>query len=584
MSTPNQLTRPTVVSSSPEPVSISYAIGNSYNLLPPQSAPLDHTKRHLKVHDWVLYMDILPGSNADLVDRVTFDMRDDSFRGLGFTCHCPIRVRDLSDLNSATGVNGSEEKSHRVSGGSVGENTQEIKVPSTNPRPRSRSRYRFSTRQQTYGAVDVRITIRGVGGSKSVVDYKISLRSDAPEVYGTFIERRPNNVMRPIKMIEGDFTLRMHFGFDDSSAQELPLHNGVENRTLLQQVAKSIYSRSKRPMKAILNNPCNGESWSEEWFANKKGNKSINGESNAWTLRFVSSASISIASPSLVGGDGLNECYKVIEGLPPYLASANKHQSLRYTHQYHSLHVQIDVSRLTLPQIIKVCQNFIKYEDAIDTLMPGCRRNNRCSDCRSNKDAMRSDYSNIRQLNNKERNNLIAKCTSFGDLISCLNPEEGQHYKLNLRNLIYPTTISTTNNNNITIEFRQHPSSKDKTTTTHWIRFCMAFVKNSARLRAPNPLKNTTSIEDEFELLFEYVVKDRALRNFYRSKRDEFAAREEEERLERFAVENAGLGSDDMSISDGGSDEESHDSKSNPNLKREIDVTDDNFKSKRHCL
>ena len=583
MSTSNQ----TGVPSSPEPVSISYAIGNSYSLLPPQSAPLDHTKRHLKVHDWVLYMDILPGSNPDLVDRVTFDMRDDSFRGLGFTCHCPIRVRDLSDLNTSTttGDNGSEEQSHRVSGGSVGENTQERKVPSTNPRPRSRSRYRFSTRQQTYGAVDVRITIRGVGGSKSVVDYKILLRSDAPEVYGTFIERRPNTVMRPIKMTDGDFTLRMHFGIDDSSAHELPLHNGVENRTLLQQIAKSIYSRSKRPMKAILNNPCNGESWSEEWFSNKKGNTSINGESNAWTLSFVGSTSISIASPSLVGGDGLNECYKIIEGLPSYLTSTNKHQSLRYTHQDHSLHVQIDVSRLTLPQIIKVCQNFIKYEDAIDTLMPGCRRDNRCNDCLSNKHAMRSDDATFRQLNNKERNNLIAKCTSFQDLISCLNPEGGQHYKLNLRNLINPArTYSSTNNNNITIEFRQHPTSKDKTTTTHWIRFCMAFVKNSARLRAPNALKNTTSIEDEFELLFEYVVKDRALRNFYRSKRDEFAAREEEERLERFAVENATLGDDDMSISDGGSDEESHDLKSNPNLKREIDAKDDKFKSKRYCL
>ena len=58
----------------------------------------------------------------------------------------------------------------------------------------------------------------------------------------------------------------------------------------------------------------------------------------------------------------------------------------------------------------------------------------------------------------------------------------------------------------------------------------------------------------------------------------------EEERLKRFAVENATLGDDDMSISDGGSDEEPHDLKSNPNLKREIDAKDDKFKSKRYCL
>jgi hypothetical protein len=40
------------------------------------------------------------------------------------------------------------------------------KLPSTNPRPCNASLYRFSTRQQAYGPVDVRITIHGIGGSK----------------------------------------------------------------------------------------------------------------------------------------------------------------------------------------------------------------------------------------------------------------------------------------------------------------------------------------------------------------------------------------------------------------------------------
>jgi hypothetical protein len=33
-------------------------------------------------------------------------------------------------------------------------------------------------------------------------------------------------------------------------------------------------------------------------------------------------------------------------------------------------------------------------------------------------------------------------------------------------------------------------------------------------------LKGTTSIEEEFDLLFEYIIKDRALRNYYKEKRD----------------------------------------------------------------
>ena len=55
----------------------------------------------------------------------------------------------------------------------------------------------------------------------------------------------------------------------------------------------------------------------------------------------------------------------------------------------------------------------------------------------------------------------------------------------------------------LAIEFRHHSSSKDKTIVTHWIRFCIAFVLNSSRLRSPMALKSTTSIDEEFELLFE---------------------------------------------------------------------------------
>jgi hypothetical protein len=115
----------------------------------------------------------------------------------------------------------------------------------------------------------------------------------------------------------------------------------------------------------------------------------------------------------------------------------------------------------------------------------------------------------------------------------------------------------------------------------------MAFVKNSARLRSPNALKNTTSIEDEFDLLFEYVVKDRALRNFYRERRDEYAAKEEEERLERLvANQGIGLGGDDMSISEGGSDDETllgDDANDGSNLKRASNSEERMDKSKRHC-
>ena len=157
------------------PQSIHYALSNTYTRLPTTTAPLDYTQRHRKVHDWVLYVDILPGSNPDLVDRVTFEMRDDSFRGMSFTCHCPIRVRDsvaasATNAGNARNSAGSNTAERQSIVRSPGETTAEQKLPPSNPRPRHSSRYRFSTRQQTYGAVDVRIIIRGVGGSHSILE------------------------------------------------------------------------------------------------------------------------------------------------------------------------------------------------------------------------------------------------------------------------------------------------------------------------------------------------------------------------------------------------------------------------------
>ncbi|KAL7485015.1 hypothetical protein ACHAW6_010613 [Cyclotella cf. meneghiniana] len=621
----------------PPPITIHYAIGNTYARLPSHSAPLDRTGRHPKIHDWTLYVDVLPGSDPDMVERVSFDMRDDSFVGMGFTCHCPIRIRAGTPSSAPH-----PDESNAARNPRCGQSTQEpIKrgiASDARPHPNA-SRWRFSTRQQTYGAVDVRITIRGIGGSKSIVDYKIVVDStinyDArQEVYGEFVERRPNCKLKPIKMMDGRFRVRLCYGLEADSpdgrgigsfymSNERQLQQPsscAENRALLQHIAKSIYSRSKRPMRAKLRNRCNGESWTEEWFGNKTShnNHLTSEEDDTWTLKFVRSTVedesicathmtssrdskpshdakpttvISISSPNLIGGNGLNECYKIIEGLPPYLSCTHRNADPKIItahhpqQQQHSFHVHINVAHLSLPQIIKICQNYIKYEEAIDSFMPWHRRDNRCHCCLSNKHAMSEKAQ--QELTNKERNIMIGKCTSLQELVSCLNPTEGQFYKLHLQHLSLPTPSHGINASH-TIEFRQHPSSKDKTTITNWIRFCMAFVNNSARLRAPMALKNTTSLEEEFDLLFEYVVKDRALRNFYKERRDDYYNCDDvfacAPQVPVSLVSRKNSLDDSMSISDGGSDDNELDQNScRKRDSRSDDVVDEPVNNKRHC-
>jgi hypothetical protein len=70
-----------------------------------------------------------------------------------------------------------------------------------------------------------------------------------------------------------------------------------------------------------------------------------------------------------------------------------------------------------------------------------------------------------------------------------------------------------------TIEFRQHSATTSTPKILNWIRFCTCFVANSIRLPSPSPLKPSRTQAEQFEMLFEYVIKDRYLATCFRERR-----------------------------------------------------------------
>ncbi|KAL3765554.1 hypothetical protein ACHAWU_003095 [Discostella pseudostelligera] len=546
--------------SKPDPVAVHFTVGNTYRQLSPTEASYDRTGRHLKIHDWTLYVDVLPGQDPDIIDRVTFDMRDNSFATQAFTCHCPIRIQAGIGSAFIGQISGCDNQNNsQAQFGQATKEEEDKSIPTsstTRPHP-NLSRWRFSTRQQTYGSVDVQISIRGRGGCKSIVPYTIVLRPgghECPEGSLTpFVEKRPHQPLKPLKMMDSEFAVEIQFPTLDACSS-----------LSLSEIAKSVYGRSKIPI--VLEQKGNVRT---EEFSSKSCGSSL-----PWLMKLSQStfhgklhdnmtnttATISISSPILVGGHGLNECYKIIEGLPlsstcilPSNSNIPRHLSSSCTT---CLYVQVDVTTLSIQQIVKVCQNFVKYEDAMDSFMPWQHREDRSEYCRSNKQA-------VEGTTNKQRNQRISKCETMEDLLKCFNPMEEHHYKLHLRRIgmgnatpdVITNDATTTTSPKRAIEFRQHASPKDKTAMTHWIRFCSAFVRNSSRLRSPSALKSTTSLDEEFELLFEYVVKDRALRNYYRMRRDDFMLEDEKNACCLGAlseeVESVGKSSSDsMSISD----------------------------------
>ena len=65
----------------------------------------------------------------------------------------------------------------------------------------------------------------------------------------------------------------------------------------------------------------------------------------------------------------------------------------------------------------------------------------------------------------------------------------------------------------------QHSGTSNAMKIKNWVRFCMAFVHNSARLKYQFPYKQTFEDEELFELMMMHLVKDRCLLNYYRERR-----------------------------------------------------------------
>ena len=138
-----------------------------------------------------------------------------------------------------------------------------------------------------------------------------------------------------------------------------------------------------------------------------------------------------LVSPVLSGNGGLHQIYKQVEAMRPYKPSAD------YSSGFH-VHVYIgkeSKGNLKLENLKKILQNFIKYEQVFDSIMPRTRRgsiNGYCKSIRNN--------SNLSKLSNFEANNLIAKMTNFVDLNQLVNPGQGilsqRNFKLNLQPIL----------------------------------------------------------------------------------------------------------------------------------------------------
>eukprot|EP00545_Synedropsis_sp_CCMP1620_P002818 CAMPEP_0119003338 /NCGR_PEP_ID=MMETSP1176-20130426/504_1 /TAXON_ID=265551 /ORGANISM="Synedropsis recta cf, Strain CCMP1620" /LENGTH=480 /DNA_ID=CAMNT_0006954931 /DNA_START=18 /DNA_END=1460 /DNA_ORIENTATION=+ len=350
--------------------------------------------------------------------------------------------------------------------------------------PNGREGWRFSTRQQTYGGATATINIRGAGGSITSLSYTIQL--DKSSIYHkklalyTFTERRGAQPLRMIKMPGNQ-----NFGIE----LELSSDPGVDPQDVangMPQNAGHVY---------VVENYRQGrEDYSGGW-------KIVPDSSIVCNRNMPACNKFELVSRVLQGGMGLSEVAAVVRSMETIHPKLKVNKSMGF-------HVHIDVEGLSFEQIKKVCQNFIKYEAVMDSFMPRSRRDG-SPECDQFFKSNRRSVNPV-QFEPQQCHYTLANCYDLATLADLMNGD-GRYYKLNLQNLV--------TGRQPTIEFRQHSATLNYEKISAWVRFCAAFVTNSARLATPTPFKASRNVEFQFESLFQYVIKDRALRNYYRVRR-----------------------------------------------------------------
>lgn len=236
----------------------------------------------------------------------------------------------------------------------------------------------------------------------------------------------------------------------------------------------------------------------KSYMSDYQGAKEEFGE---WKLVYDGSLVCQLSSPNcskfelvsriLNGEDGLGQCNRVLQSVRECI-SVSLNTSM-------AIHVHVNVGGLNLERLKNVCLNFIKYEEEIDTFMPPSRRANRNEYCMSNRDA-------IKKQGNGEKHKAIVDCTSLYDLCVLVSPDK--YYKLNLNNLKEQRIT--------TMEFRQHSCSCNFNKVQAWVHFCTRLVHNS--IHRPRSLKYD---DNPFELLFDTVIQDIRLKDYYRQRKHE---------------------------------------------------------------
>lgn len=331
----------------------------------------------------------------------------------------------------------------------------------------------FETRQQSYGGFVATISVRLADGTRHDFEHELALRSGGSQRTVDLVV----GAARPLAFtplvprawgIELELTTLQHCSLDEVCA--------VLGSALQKEV--SIVRSSSR---------------TDEW-------RLVPDSSVACSRDDPQCSTFEVVSPKLSGGSGLQAVHRAITALNDRLrCSVSANDSTGF-------HVHVEVSPLSLAQLQGICCAWLKYEDAFDLLVDPSRRGDSNRYCLSNR---RSEH--LGNLTNKAARDAVLGCPSKQHVIELLNPRGSRYFKLNLQNLA--------TGRQPTVEFRMHHGTSEYARIGAWVRLLVLFVDQAISVaeagRQPASFAPHTGPDEQLQRLFQWVVKDRALRDYW---------------------------------------------------------------------
>ena len=372
----------------------------------------------LLTHDWKIHLDVIEGDPRPIIARIEADFGPSFLRRRFFVSNRPCKKKNAI-------IDGSNDNT-----------------------PASVWRC-FESRQKCGGAVPIRFSIIGMGGT--ILRVKSDSRLETVEGY--FIEKNLSTFAVPN---------------EQSPLQPIPLP--INRPFSVQQVSDPLFgpdsvgSENNMPRSIRILPRKRNLSWER-------------GEEGVKSIRQSMVESINQNAPA-------GDCDMITTII--------------------SIRLSEDIpNKKDLENITRLTQNFIKYEDAIDKIIQINRESAFVGvPLPSSHNPIRSNKRDVNGDTNRARHDTLGSSSStIVDLVKSINPRENQLYKL--------TFESEEQTGACVARFFLHAVPDDVDLTVTLLRFYTLFVHNSFRFQNPRPLKPTRSIEDEMEFLFSAVVKDR---------------------------------------------------------------------------